>query len=68
MTGGRWSSQTRFTVVLVGLALVALGVLTAIGLVSALFSDGGFGDMLAWVTLGIPVVACLWFGWLRRRG
>ncbi|MEU0559173.1 tetratricopeptide repeat protein [Dactylosporangium sp. NPDC006015] len=28
MTGGRWSSQTRFTVVLVGLALVALGVLT----------------------------------------
>jgi tetratricopeptide (TPR) repeat protein len=28
MTGGRWSSQTRFAVVLVGLALVALGVLT----------------------------------------
>ncbi|MET7425290.1 tetratricopeptide repeat protein [Dactylosporangium sp. NPDC005555] len=28
MTGGRWSSQTRFTVVFVGLALVALGVLT----------------------------------------
>ncbi|MET7395039.1 tetratricopeptide repeat protein [Dactylosporangium sp. NPDC005572] len=30
MTGGRWSSQTRFTVVLVGLALVALGVLTTV--------------------------------------
>src|SRR5258705_9691188 len=28
MTGGRWSSQTRFTVVLVGLALAGLGVLT----------------------------------------
>jgi tetratricopeptide (TPR) repeat protein len=28
MTGGRWSSQTRFTVVLVGFALVGLGVLT----------------------------------------
>ena len=27
---------------------IAMGVLTAIGLVSALFSDGGFGDMLAW--------------------
>ena len=47
---------------------IAMGVLTAIGLVSALFSDGGFGDMLAWVTLGIPVAACIWFGWLRRRG
>lgn len=47
---------------------IAMGVLTAIGLVSALFSDGGFGDMLAWVTLGIPAAVCLWFGWLRRRG
>ena len=46
---------------------IAMGVLTAIGLVSALFSDGGFGDMLAWVALGIPVAACVWFGWLRRR-
>jgi len=47
---------------------IAMGVLTAIGLVSALFSDGGFGDMLAWVTLGIPAAVCLWFGWLRGRG
>ncbi|MFD0582489.1 tetratricopeptide repeat protein [Dactylosporangium darangshiense] len=30
MTGGRWSSQTRFLVVFVGLALVALGVLTTV--------------------------------------
>jgi hypothetical protein len=46
---------------------IALGLLTAIGLVSALFSDGGFGDMLAGVCLGIPAVAGLWYGWLRRR-
>jgi hypothetical protein len=43
---------------------VVLGVLTTIGLVSALFSDGGPGDMLAWLTLGIPVAVGLWF-WLR---
>ncbi|MEU7870186.1 tetratricopeptide repeat protein [Dactylosporangium sp. NPDC049140] len=30
MTGGRWSGQTRFLVVFVGLALVALGVLTTV--------------------------------------
>ncbi|MFT4265922.1 MAG: hypothetical protein QM586_01670 [Xenophilus sp.] len=45
---------------------IVLGVLTAVGLVSALFSDGGFGDVVAWVTLGIPVAVCLWYGWLRR--
>jgi tetratricopeptide (TPR) repeat protein len=30
MTGGRWSGQTRFLVVIVGLALVGLGVLTTV--------------------------------------
>lgn len=44
---------------------IALGLLTAIGLVSALFSEGGPGDVLAWVALGIPVAVGLWFGWLR---
>ena len=46
---------------------IVLGVLTSIGLISALFSDGGFGDMLAGVCLAIPVIVCLWYGWLRRR-
>lgn len=46
---------------------LALGLLTAVGLVSALFSDGGVGDWLAWLTLGVPTVGCLWWGWLRRR-
>lgn len=45
---------------------IALGTMTAVGLVSALFSDGGFGDALAWVTLGIPVAVCIGYGWLRR--
>ena len=35
---------------------IVLGLLTTLGLISALFSDGGFGD----------IVACVWFGWLRR--
>jgi len=45
---------------------VLLGVLTCIGLVSALFSDAGFGDLLASICLGAPVAVCLWFGWLRQ--
>lgn len=44
----------------------AHGIVTAIGLISALFSDGGFGDMLAAVCLGLPVGTGLWFGWLCR--
>lgn len=44
---------------------LAMGVLTTVGLISALFSDGGAGDMLAWVALGIPVAVCAWFGWRR---
>jgi hypothetical protein len=45
---------------------VALGILTCIGLVSALFSDAGWGDLLASLCLGAPVLVGLWFGWLRR--
>ena len=44
---------------------IALGLLTTIGLISALFSDGGFGDVLAWFALGVPVVVCAWYGWRR---
>ncbi len=40
---------------------IVLGLLTSVGLVSALFSDGGMGDMLAWLTLGIPVATGVWF-------
>lgn len=44
----------------------ALGAVTALGLTSALFSDGGFGDGLAAVCLSLPVMVGLWFGWLCR--
>jgi hypothetical protein len=46
---------------------IVMGVLTTIGLISALFSDGGLGDAVAWVALGIPVAVCMWFGWRRPR-
>ncbi|MBB3177291.1 hypothetical protein [Variovorax sp. Sphag1AA] len=45
---------------------IALGLLTVFGLISALFSDGGLGDVLAWFALGIPVAVGIWFGWCRR--
>ena len=45
---------------------IGLGVITAIGLVTALFSDGGAGDVVAWITLGAVCAAGLWFGWGRR--
>ena len=44
---------------------VVLGLLTCVGLVSALFSNGGLGDAVAWVALGVPVGTCVWFGWYR---
>lgn len=45
---------------------VLIGTLTAAGLVAALFSDGGPGDMVANACLAAPVVVSLWFGWGRR--
>ncbi|WP_407715959.1 hypothetical protein ACJJWD_10770 [Comamonas testosteroni] len=45
---------------------VALGLLTGIGLIAALFSDGGLGDTLSGICLGIPTVCGIWYGLLRR--
>ena len=44
---------------------IALGLLTVVGLVSALLGDGWWDAVSAW-TLGVPVVVGLWFS-LRRR-
>ena len=44
---------------------IVLGVLTTIGLASALLGDGVW-DVLSWVTLGVPVVVSAWYG-LRRQ-
>ncbi len=45
---------------------VVLALLTSIGLVAGLFSDGGFGDILAGIGLAVPTAVALWFGWIRR--
>ncbi|WP_202626897.1 hypothetical protein [Steroidobacter agaridevorans] len=45
-------------------APIVLGVLTAVGLISALVSDSA-GDVLAWLTVGAPVAVVLWY--LPRR-
>jgi hypothetical protein len=39
---------------------IIIGILSAIGLVSALTGDG-FYDLLSWLTLGIPVVLAVWY-------
>lgn len=46
-------------------APVVLGVLTAVGLVSALLSDST-GDVLSWLTVGAPVAVVMWY-WPRRQ-
>ena len=43
-----------------------IGALSAIGLVSALFSDGGWADHVANTCLAMPVLVGGWFGWGRR--
>lgn len=45
---------------------VALGVLTASGLLSALVSEG-WGDVWSWIGLGIPVAVMGWYGLPLRR-
>lgn len=53
-------------------APILLGVLSAVGLIAALLSDGA-GDVLGWLTLGVPVAVVLWYlsprnqATLRRR-
>lgn len=40
---------------------VALGLLSASGLVSALVSNA-WGDCFAWFALGVPLAAMAWYG------
>lgn len=43
-----------------------LGVLTMIGLISALVADGVW-DLLSWLMLLIPTAIGIWRGWLVRN-
>ena len=57
-------TSTLFQRALVSTAQIA--VLTTIGLVAALFSEDGFGDLLAGVCLAVPVAVGAWYGWVKR--
>ncbi len=46
---------------------LAFGLLSTTGLLSALFSDGGWGDAWSWLALGLPVLAMAWFSWRPAR-
>ena len=41
---------------------LALALLTASGLISALVSGGGWGQAWSWFALGLPVAVMAWFG------
>lgn len=45
---------------------ILLGILTLIGLVSALLGDG-IWDTVSAFALGVPVLAGLWYGLRRKR-
>ena len=47
-------------------APIVLGVLSAIGLTTALVGDGVW-DAASWLLLGIPTALCCWYGWCVRR-
>ena len=47
-------------------APIVLGVLSTVGLISALLSDSA-GGVLAWLTLGAPVAVVLWYAPRRQR-
>lgn len=44
---------------------LAIAILSAVGLIGALVGEGAW-DWLAWIGLGVPCIAALWFG-LRGR-
>lgn len=46
---------------------IVIGVLSTIGLVSALVGDG-LWDAISWPTLGIVVVLAVWYGLPWRKG
>lgn len=43
---------------------ILLGILTAVGLLSALLGDGMW-DKLSAVALGIPVLVAIWYGFRK---
>jgi hypothetical protein len=48
-------------------APTALALLSAIGLLAALLSDEGIGDLIAWVVLALPVAVSARYSFSRER-
>lgn len=46
---------------------IAIGIVTAVGLIAALLGDG-LWDTLSAVALGIPVAIGAWYGLTKRQG
>ncbi len=46
---------------------ILLGLLSGIGLLSALLDDG-LWDWVSWLSLGIPAVLMGWYWWRPARG
>jgi hypothetical protein len=59
------SRRARLSLRQVFAAPLAIALLSAVGLVSALLGDD-IWDVLSWLTLAVPVAVILWC-WLRRR-
>lgn len=58
------SRRARLSLRQVFAAPLAIAILSAVGLVSALLGDD-IWDALSWLALTVPVVVILWY-WLRR--
>ncbi len=67
MTGKRLHSPRRQTLWRIFVIPLVLGVLSTVGLVSALVGDGVW-DGVSWLTLGIPILLCAYFLLKPRRG
>jgi hypothetical protein len=46
-------------------APIVIGVVSAVGLISALLGDGGW-DVLSWFALGAPVTVIIWYVYASR--
>lgn len=68
MTGRRLHhSPRRQTLGQIFVIPFVLGILSTVGLISALVGDGVW-DGLSWITLGIPILLCVYFLLKPRRG
>ncbi|QUS41920.1 hypothetical protein RPMA_26100 [Tardiphaga alba] len=56
----RSSGPSRRTLWQIFAMPLVLGILSTVGLISALVGDGAW-DALSWLTLGVPILLCAYF-------